>query len=126
MDMDRVDAFRLPTSVTILIISTPEKVVAHNLDFDLVAVGTNQDEAEDLLEACTKEYVECGLRGELAGPIHRPAPLELWEKVWCSEAGGRSRTISIDSPEEPERDSSVPFLPAYVLMNAYAVGEAAV
>ena len=69
----------MDTTAKVLLIRDPGRVVAHNLDHDLVAVGVSHKEAEARIVACTKSYLEFGQRTAHNDSISRPAPPELLE-----------------------------------------------
>lgn len=69
--------FRLPTTITNLLQKSEHRCVAHNLDFDLVAVANNEQEAKERLSLCIKTYVEFGLSKGWDDNIYFPAPEEI-------------------------------------------------
>ena len=96
MDQD----FELPRSVLILYTKHPHKVVAHNLDFDLVCVGADRQEAETKIVLSTKSYVEYGLSNGLSDQILRPAPKKFWDKIWNAKFSERAGKILINQQEK--------------------------
>ena len=88
--------FKLPRSVLILYTKHSHKVVAHNLDLDLVCVGADQQEAETKIFLSTKSYVEYGLSNNLSDQILRPAPKKFWDKIWNSKISERAGEILIN------------------------------
>ena len=113
--------FRLPKSLTWLYIKSPGRVVAHNLDFDLVAVGKNMAEAKSRLALCTKAYVEFGLSQGLQEFIVRPAPEDLWDKVLDSKIAGSDPVILIDDKRQGQPDWKA-IASSYALENVSVAG----
>jgi hypothetical protein len=70
-----------PRTVSVLFRGELGRIVAHNLDFDLVCVGETQEEAELKILAATKRYVEYGLQNNLESKIWRPAPEKFWDMI---------------------------------------------
>jgi hypothetical protein len=54
-------------------------VVAHSLDFDLVAVGADESRAFKKLRLAVKTYLEYGLSNNWTDDIPFPAPAQYWE-----------------------------------------------
>ena len=73
--------FRLPAETTILFRHERGKIVAHNLDFDLVSVDQDIEIAAKKIRACTKSFVEYGLEHGLEDAIARPASQEYWDML---------------------------------------------
>lgn len=73
--------FSLPTTVSFLISKDRDKIVAHALDFDLVAVADTEEEAKRKIRLAVKTYVEYGLSNNWADEIIFPAPDEYWDKL---------------------------------------------
>jgi hypothetical protein len=59
----------------------PDRTIAHALDFDLVAVGRNEDEAIRKLRASVKCHVEFGIRYNYVCDILSSAPAEAWDAL---------------------------------------------
>jgi len=73
--------FSLPATVTFIFSKHGEKVVAHALDFDLVAVADTHQEAERKIRLAVKTYVEYGLSKNWTDEIIFPAPDEYWDEL---------------------------------------------
>lgn len=74
--------FRLPMTLSHLITQTsPNRFIAHSLDFDLVEVGTTRDEAWQRLALAVKTYVEFGLSKAWDDFIIFPAPDEFKRQI---------------------------------------------
>lgn len=93
---------KFPLTVNILLITKPHGVVAHNLDFDLVAEGKTRPEAERRICECTKAHVEYALENGVGALIYQPAPPELWDLVLNARISGRVLTINLDKEQEAE------------------------
>ena len=76
-----MNRFTLPTTVFILFRMESGRVVAHNLDFDLVCVDESKEMAERKIVEATRGYVEYGLRNGLEECMHRPAPQKFWDQI---------------------------------------------
>lgn len=72
--------FDLPMVLTFLESSNGHHAV-HSLDFDLVAVGDNEQEAWSKLRVAVKTYVEFGLSNGWKEYIKFPAPQKFWDKI---------------------------------------------
>ncbi len=72
--------FTLPMVLTNLMIHNG-KHVAHSLDFDIVCVAENEDEAWEKLSLAIKTYVEFGISNGWQDSIIFPAPQEFWDKL---------------------------------------------
>ena len=71
--------FQLPTTVTIIFSYEADgKVTAHALDFDIVAIGKNREEADRKICLAVRSYVEFGFLQGWAEDIRYPAPEEFW------------------------------------------------
>lgn len=71
--------FELPTSVTIVFRHDNKgRVNAHALEFDLVATGSDRDEAYFKIRTAITSYIETGFLHEWADDIRYPAPQEYW------------------------------------------------
>jgi hypothetical protein len=71
--------FELPTAITITFRSSGKgKVVAHALDFDLVCVGENREEADKKVRLSIRSYVEFGFLNQWSDDIRYDAPLTFW------------------------------------------------
>jgi hypothetical protein len=58
------------------------KTIAHALDFDIVAIGSDTDEAIRQLRSAVKHHVEFGLRKQLCDEdIRLRAPEEHWRRI---------------------------------------------
>lgn len=78
------------------------KFLAHALEFDIVAVGDTQKQAEHKLRLAVKLYIEYGLFKGWEKDIRFSAPQECWDLITTDS------TISIGPPIEirdhrPER-----------------------
>ena len=75
--------FELPMSITVGVCRDDKtgKTSAHALDFDLVCVADNQEEATRKIWLAVKSYVEFGLSNNWADDILFPAPTEYWDKL---------------------------------------------
>jgi hypothetical protein len=75
--------FELPMSVTVGFCRDEKrgKVSAHALDFDLVCVADNEDEATRKIRLAVKTYVEFGLSNNWVDDILFPAPVDYWDKL---------------------------------------------
>jgi hypothetical protein len=73
------------------------KFVAHSLDFDLVCVGENQQQASHSLNLAVKTYVEFGLSKGWNNEIHFPAPQEFWNMLTPDTPLKLGPTIYIDN-----------------------------
>lgn len=73
--------FRIPMTAAIVAGKRADgKVVAHSLDFDLVAVADDEANAFKKLRLAIKTYVEYGLSNDWLDDIAFPAPQECWER----------------------------------------------
>jgi hypothetical protein len=71
--------FQLPTTVTITYReSSGGKVIAHALDFDIVATGKNREDADQKICLAVRTYIESGFLNGWAEDIRYPAPDEFW------------------------------------------------
>jgi hypothetical protein len=92
-------AFRLPMTAAFTCHQRKDgKIVAHSLDFDLVSVADNEEEAFRKLRLAVKTYVEYGLSNNWADDIHFPAPSLFWDKFQ------RSKSVKTMDPIEVEDD----------------------
>jgi|SRR5271157_3556804 len=73
--------FRLPMTLTHLISRHGEKTVLHSLDFDIVTVAKNEDEAWTRHNLSVKTYVEFGLSKGWSAHILFRAPQDAWDKL---------------------------------------------
>ena len=73
--------FQLPMTLTHLVTKTDGRCVAHSLDFDIVEVGANEEEAWERLTAAVKAYVEFGLSKGWDDYILFDAPDEYQRKI---------------------------------------------
>lgn len=74
-------SFALPMMTYFLITKHHDRVVAHALDFDLVAVGPNEEHALIKLRRAIKAHVEFGIQNDLDKDILFKAPNEFWKDV---------------------------------------------
>jgi hypothetical protein len=72
--------FNLPMVLTNLMVHNG-KHVAHSLDFDIVCVADNAEEAWQKLCLAIKTYVEFGISNGWQDSIIFPAPQEAWDKL---------------------------------------------
>lgn len=74
-------AFRLPMTGAFLSYprSKDGKIVAHSLDFDLVAVADDEERAFKKLRRAVKTYVEYGISNNWTADIIFRAPEQCWE-----------------------------------------------
>jgi hypothetical protein len=72
------------------------KIVAHALDFDLVAVSDTAERAIDKLRLVVKTYIEYGLNNNWAQDIIFPAPDEFWERLSPGVPGAIMAPIEIE------------------------------
>jgi len=72
--------FALPMVLTNLMIHNG-KHVAHSLDFDIVCVADDENEAWGKLSLAIKTYVEFGISNGWQDSIIFPAPQEYWDKL---------------------------------------------
>jgi hypothetical protein len=56
------------------------KTIAHCLDFDLVVVHSDQEEAIQRLNAVVKAHIEFALNQGTYAQLSTPAPNEYWER----------------------------------------------
>ena len=68
------------------------KVVAYSLDFDLVAVADDKENAFRKLRLAVKTYVEYGLNNNWMADIQFAAPPELWD------AFAESKSVGVSGP----------------------------
>jgi len=73
--------FSLPMMAVFSVINHPDRTIAHALDFDLVAVGHNEDEAIRKLRTSVKCHVEFGIRYGYVCDILSSAPPEAWDAL---------------------------------------------
>lgn len=106
-------SFALPMMLTFLE-SNNGKHVAHSLDFDIVAVGDNEDDAWGKLRLAVKTYVEYGLSNGWKDHIMFPAPQEFWDKITPDMVTRILEPITLGDAEkkvvavhEPGNDSSL-------------------
>jgi len=76
------------------------KVVAHSLDFDLVAVGSDEDNAFKKLRLALKTYLEYGLSKGWVDDICFPAPQEYWEPFLKASSMRSMEPIEIDDDRQ--------------------------
>ena len=95
------------TEVNVLFIREPGRIVAHNLDHDLVAVGSSHDEAEARMLACSKSYIEFGIRAGQNDSISRPAPPELLELAQRCQKAAPEHESEASDPDTGERSYAV-------------------
>ncbi len=86
--------FRLPMTASVLCYTRPkdDRVVAHSLDFDLVAVSDNEEKACNKLRLAIKTYVEYGISNCWTDSIAFPAPIRFWEQFEEAGKAGRMKT----------------------------------
>ena len=98
--------FRLPAKTTVLFRHERGKIVAHNLDFDLISVDQDIEIAAKKIRACTKSYVEYGFEHSLQDSILRPASKEYWDMLEDATPLNAGDAIQIrvqaDSPKSQE------------------------
>ena len=73
--------FNLPMMLTHLMSHNDDKYVAHSLDFDIVCVADDAEQAWSKLSLAIKTYVEFGLSNAWQESIVFPAPQEFWDKL---------------------------------------------
>lgn len=90
--------FRLPMTAAFVSYTRAKdgKTVAHSLDFDLVAVAENEDQAFGRLRLAVKTYVEYGLSNNWAEDIMFPAPTESWDGFAASKSIQSMEPIEIE------------------------------
>ena len=72
----------LPMTALFSVRKCSGRIIAHALDFDLVATGANRAEALGKLRAAVKHHVEFGFRKRLSQQdILLRAPQEYWDKI---------------------------------------------
>jgi|GEM_PF-3643985 hypothetical protein len=76
------------------------KVVAHSLDFDLVAVGADEEGAFRKLRLALKTYLEYGLSNGWVDDICFPAPSEYWEPFLKATSMRSMDPIEIDDDRQ--------------------------
>jgi predicted RNase H-like HicB family nuclease len=74
-------AFELPMMSIIRYSEEQEGFVAHALDFDLVAVGTTEEEATEKIRWAIKAYIEYGLKNYWEDHIIFRAPEALLDEL---------------------------------------------
>jgi hypothetical protein len=96
-------AFRLPMTSAFLSYTRGKdgKVVAHSLDFDLVAVDDDEEKAFKRLRLAVKTYIEYGLSNNWTEDIVFPAPREYWENFM------KAKSIRSMEPLEIEDDRMI-------------------
>jgi hypothetical protein len=78
--MQRIEQrFQLPMDVNVKLIDLADQVVAHALDFYVVAVAESVEEAKRRLALLVKVHVEYGLKYNNVDYIVFPAPESYWE-----------------------------------------------
>ena len=90
------ERIKLPLTVTFLISRRGDSVVAHSLDFDLVAVEATQAEASAKLRQMVRIYIEHGLRNRWEDDIMFSAPPEYWAKLTVDTPISLEEPIHID------------------------------
>lgn len=73
--------FQLPMTAFTVTNVGPEGVVAHALDFDLVAVAGTREMATKKLRLAVKTYIEIGLSNGWVDDILFRAPDEFWQTL---------------------------------------------
>ena len=90
-------AFRLPTTVAFLSHRRGDgKYVAHSLEFDLVAVADDEDQADKKLRRAVKTYIEYGLSNGWTDDIIFLAPSICLEKAAQATVARPGEPIWID------------------------------
>ncbi len=74
-------AFKLPMHTMFSIRYEGDSVIAHALDFDIVAVGKNEAQAVAKLRTAVKHYIEYGLHKGRDSSILFSAPEEFWASI---------------------------------------------
>lgn len=87
-------AFSLPMTAVFCVKKTPERAIAHALDFDLVAVAPTEAEAVRKIRIAVKHHVEFGLKNGFDIDILQSAPEEAWSSITPDT------TLSIGEPIE--------------------------
>ncbi len=73
--------FVLPMHTMFSLSHKANEVVAHALDFDLVAVAKTEDEAVAKIRMAVKRHIEFGLNSGYERNILYSAPAEYWAKI---------------------------------------------
>jgi hypothetical protein len=89
--------FALPMMAIFSVSKTPQKTVAHALDFDLVAVGATEEEAVRKLRTSVKYHVEFGMRYGYVFDILSSAPKEAWAALTTDSTLKIGKPIMIDN-----------------------------
>jgi len=85
--------FELPTVSVIRYSREEDGIVAHALDFDLVAVGESEEEATEKIRWAIKAYIEYGLKNYWEEHIIFRAPEEF-----ADELSPENMTLKIMEP----------------------------
>ena len=95
--MPQTTAFEYPMAFTVGVCRDREtgKIKMHALDFDLVCVADDEEEATQKIRLAVKNYVEFGLSNDCADDIYFPAPTEYWEQLRGADITVMSEPISI-------------------------------
>lgn len=90
-------AFRVPMTALFSSFRRPDgKCVAHSLDFDIVAVGEDEERALRKLSLAVKTYVEYGVSNNWVEDVLFPAPPEYWERFMAASSLRTTDPICID------------------------------
>jgi len=101
MRVPKRQAFRIPMTGAFVTRTKPDgKVVAHSLDFDLVAVGEDEERAFKKLRLALKTYLEYGISKDWTDDISFPAPPEYWEPFLKATSMRSMDPIEIDADRQ--------------------------
>jgi hypothetical protein len=107
-----MSAFPVKVLNYLFFVNRNSRVVAHCLNFDLVATAGDIKEAERQLDLLVRCHVASYMRTNGASGINEPAPLDFWEQYTQALREGNVRpasTLRISLPEMspiemPDRD----------------------
>jgi hypothetical protein len=96
MDKQRTTEFLEPKFLHYLV-RTGDYTVAHCLDYDLVAVADNQDEAIRRLNLVVRSHIEVARKKDMLTALQHRAPDQYWQELASARQGLEILNLEVQS-----------------------------